>query len=63
MGPTTRRRPSASVKKTDDPVQMYLSIIYTLAVNLSGVARHVDSRRFLLTDVPVEFATDRQLFQ
>jgi len=32
-------------EKTDDPLTMYLSDIFTISVNLGGTTRHVDSVR------------------
>ena len=37
MGPTTPTTAFNLAEKNDDPVQMYLSDIYTIAVNLAGL--------------------------
>ncbi len=37
MGPTTPTTAFNLGEKSDDPVQMYLSDIYTIAVNLAGL--------------------------
>ena len=37
MGPTIRQLLSKLAKKSDDPVSMYLSDIYTIAINLAGL--------------------------
>ena len=36
LRPRRRRRPSGSAEKTDDPLQMYLSDIFTISTNLAG---------------------------
>ena len=45
MGPTAPTTAFELGAKSDDPVQMYLNDIYTIAANLAGAAGHVDSLR------------------
>ena len=46
VGPTSPTTAFRLGAKSDDPVQMYLNDIFTIAGNLAGAAGHVDSLRF-----------------
>jgi aspartyl-tRNA(Asn)/glutamyl-tRNA(Gln) amidotransferase subunit A len=67
MGPVTPTTAFALGEKTGDPVEMYLSDIYTIAINLAGVpamsvpAGYVDNKPVGLQIIGNYFSEDRLL--
>ena len=61
LGPTTPTPAFKIGEKTDDPVSMYLSDIYTIATNLAGLPGLSIPAGFV-NGLPVGIATDRQTF-
>ena len=63
MGPTSPSTAFNLGEKGDDPVQMYLSDIYTIAVNLAGLPGMSIPAGFGSNGRPVGLADHRQLFR
>ncbi len=61
MGPVTPSTAFGIGEKIGNPIEMYLSDIYTIAINLAGVAGHVGSRRVCKRHA-CRLADHRQLF-